>query len=362
MDETLIPLFSTREKRHASFTGDGSEYFRIWIVNLALTIATLGIYSAWAKVRRQQYFFRHTHLAGASFDYHGEPLAILKGRIIAFVLFALYLGSGLFGPLVTLGVMAAIAVVVPWLIVRSLRFQLRSTSYRGLRFQFRGRTPEAYAVFVGYGLLTLVTLGLAAPIAYRRFKQFQHGNAAYGRSSFSLDVSIGDVYRVFIAVWLGAIAVLVFVWMAVIGVAGVLALFGGAEAADDASPIAIAALAIFFVLIFVLYVTFAIGLRALFNVQMRNLLWNQTRLGDHQLGSDLDLREYIWIEITNIFLTICSLGLYRPFAQVRMAKYVVDSTWIETAGTLDEFQAADVEDANAIGDEIAGFFDFDVAF
>ena len=34
-----------------SFTGDGKEYFRIWVVNLLLTLATFGIYSAWAKVR-----------------------------------------------------------------------------------------------------------------------------------------------------------------------------------------------------------------------------------------------------------------------------------------------------------------------
>lgn len=33
------------------FRGRGGEYFRIWIVNLALSLLTLGIYSAWAKVR-----------------------------------------------------------------------------------------------------------------------------------------------------------------------------------------------------------------------------------------------------------------------------------------------------------------------
>jgi len=38
------------------FTGRGTEYFGIWIVNLLLTIITLGIYSAGAKVRRLQYF------------------------------------------------------------------------------------------------------------------------------------------------------------------------------------------------------------------------------------------------------------------------------------------------------------------
>ena len=28
-----------------AFTGSGSEYFRIWIVNIVLTVLTLGIYS-----------------------------------------------------------------------------------------------------------------------------------------------------------------------------------------------------------------------------------------------------------------------------------------------------------------------------
>jgi Zn-dependent protease with chaperone function len=46
------------------FTGKGSEYFGIWIVNLLLTILTLGFYSPWAKVRRMHYFYRNTQLAG----------------------------------------------------------------------------------------------------------------------------------------------------------------------------------------------------------------------------------------------------------------------------------------------------------
>src|SRR5690606_19467483 len=65
------------------FTGSGGEYFRIWIVNLLLSILSLGIYSAWAKVRRQRYFHRNTRLAGSAFDYHARPAAILLGRIVA---------------------------------------------------------------------------------------------------------------------------------------------------------------------------------------------------------------------------------------------------------------------------------------
>ena len=77
------------------FQGKASEYFGIWIVNLLLSLVTLGVYSAWAKVRRKKYFYNNTLIDNVAFDYHANPIAILKGRIIAFILFALYVyGKG----------------------------------------------------------------------------------------------------------------------------------------------------------------------------------------------------------------------------------------------------------------------------
>src|SRR4030088_3281076 len=87
-------------KRHpVEFTADSGEYFRIWIVNLALTIVTLGIYSAWAKVRKRRYFYGHTRIDGEAFEYRANPLAILKGRIIAFVLFVAFSIVSQYAPL-----------------------------------------------------------------------------------------------------------------------------------------------------------------------------------------------------------------------------------------------------------------------
>ena len=129
---------SQKEAQPFEFTGRGGEYFRIWIVNLALTILTLGIYSAWAKVRRLQYFYRNTALAGSSFDYHGNPLAILKGRLIAVGLLVIYNFAGAFNMALGLAVLAALLAVAPWLIQRSISFKLVNSSYRGLRFHFAG--------------------------------------------------------------------------------------------------------------------------------------------------------------------------------------------------------------------------------
>jgi uncharacterized membrane protein YjgN (DUF898 family) len=102
----------TQEQRF-SFTGNGTEYFAIWMVNLLLTILTLGIYSAWAKVRRMQYFYRNTHLNESSFDYHGNAIAILKGRLIAVALFASYSIFLQFKPLIGLSILLLIALIMP---------------------------------------------------------------------------------------------------------------------------------------------------------------------------------------------------------------------------------------------------------
>ena len=77
-------------KGKVSFHGKASEFFSIWIVNLLLSIVTLGIYSAWAKVRTNRYFYGNTDIDGHRFSYLANPLQILKGRIIAVCLFASY--------------------------------------------------------------------------------------------------------------------------------------------------------------------------------------------------------------------------------------------------------------------------------
>ncbi|MBQ5946610.1 DUF898 family protein [Massilia sp. ST3] len=121
------------------FTGSGQEYFRIWVVNLLLSLVTLGIYSAWAKVRRLQYFDRNTRLAGACFDFRGDPKAVLRGRLLALVLLAGYHYA--FGFSVAFGVVVvgAILAALPYLMRGALRFRLANTVPRLVAGLFRLR-------------------------------------------------------------------------------------------------------------------------------------------------------------------------------------------------------------------------------
>ena len=64
------------------FLGTGSEYFPSGS-STAADDRDAGYLPAWAKVRRLKYMYRNTQIANSSFDYHGSPIAILKGRLIA---------------------------------------------------------------------------------------------------------------------------------------------------------------------------------------------------------------------------------------------------------------------------------------
>ncbi|WP_419905223.1 DUF898 family protein [Kiloniella sp.] len=72
------------------FSGNANEWFGIWIVNLLLSIMTIGIYSAWAKVRRRKYFANHTYVADRNFDYHATGKQILIGRLIIIGVYILF--------------------------------------------------------------------------------------------------------------------------------------------------------------------------------------------------------------------------------------------------------------------------------
>src|SRR5262249_22373207 len=132
-----------RQVTAPTFTGCGSEYFRIWVVNLLLTLVTLGVYSAWAKVRKARYFRQNTRLDGHVFDYHGRPIAILRGRLVAVVLFAAYAWAFKFSNVAGLLTVTMLCAVGPWLFLRAQQFSLGNTSFRGLRFGFRARTRDA---------------------------------------------------------------------------------------------------------------------------------------------------------------------------------------------------------------------------
>lgn len=92
---------------------------------------------------------------------------------------------------VTVFVLAALALLMLWLLRNSFRFRLYNTSWRGTRFHFRGTVGRAYRVFLLNGFLTLITLYILLPFAHQRLKAYQHDNTRFGRTQCSFHARAG---------------------------------------------------------------------------------------------------------------------------------------------------------------------------
>ena len=358
--EEVRPLVRDPPVSHpVEFTGTGAEYFRIWIVNLALTVVTLGIFSAWAKVRRTQFFYRHTRVAGAGFDYHANPIVLLKGRLVALGLFGLYSSMGYVGTSLTVVIVIVLATLLPWLLGRSLRFRLHNTSYRGLRFRFHGTTKQAYWVFLGLPVLTLLTLALLGPLWHHRLKNYQFSHAAYGSTRFTFNTPVGSFYaaHVLSTVIFGGIVMAA----AILAVAVTAAIgFGSGEAplGEGGEP----NMAFVLPIIAVGYMIGIAAGQAVTGGRLQNAIWNYTTLGESTFISSVKSRRLFWILLTNLLGTVATLGMYRPFAQVRLARYYASSMTVVQVGALNVFAAEDGDDVAATGEETADLFDFDIGF
>jgi len=341
----------TQEHRF-SFSGTGSEYFRIWIVNLVLSILTLGIYSAWAKVRRMQYFYRNTRLNESSFDYHGKAIAILKGRLIAVTLFASYYIFIKVMPLLGLAIGLLIASVMPYLLVISFRFRLYNSSYRGLRFGFAGSIKSAYVTFLALPIATLFTLYLLAPFTHQRIKAYQHNNSRFGQSAFSFNAGAGGFYAIYI------FAFLQFIVIASLLAFGAFSMFKGHTANASRETMVL----LFVLAVYALLIVASLLIVPYFISRIQNLVWNHTELGKHRFESSLSARGLAWIIFSNFILIVMTIGLFKPFADIRMARYRIEHMALIPAGNIDEFIASEQQQVSAAGTETAEIFDLDIGF
>ncbi len=352
-----------------SFTGDGKEYFRIWVVNLLLTLATLGIYSAWAKVRRLQYFDRNTHLAGATFDFHGNPKAVLVGRLMSVVLLAAYHYAFGFSTTFGLAVIAALLLAFPYLMRGALRFRLGNTTYRGLRLGFDGSVGQAYLAWLPPALAFLLPgvllalyptqpgwaaavlpLYLAWPLMHARIRRFQHAHLLFGDQHSTYALRARRFYRPYLVA--GALALLV------VFATGAVTAFVGIAAGAGKIGAQVAAL---FTSVAAVYVVYLLA-GPYMVVRVSNMAWSHTAFPGIRFRSTLPARGFMKLQTKNALLTILTLGLYRPFAVVKVYRFRLAHMHIEVDGDIETAAHMANRRGGAAGDGAADGFGIDLSW
>lgn len=296
-----------------AFTGSGAEYCRIWFVNLLLTLATLGIYSAWAKVSSRQYLYQHTLLDGVPFEYLAGPLPILRGQIAVMAGCVATALAADFSYLAAALMAAVLLVPLARLVVGALAFQAHNSAYRNVRCSFRGTSAEAARAYLGWPLLALLSLGALAPQALQRQQAFFWGRRYYGSRAFACSAEPAD-------------------YIAPIAVATCIALPGGLASYFLLDIAMAAALAV----ALVTYVAAA----ACFAAQRDIIGFNSISLGDYRCRAQLGLRPYAVLLAQNTLGIVFTLGLYTPLARVRRARYLCDHMRVLAAADTDDFIAA----------------------
>jgi uncharacterized membrane protein YjgN (DUF898 family) len=351
-----------------SFTGNAKEYFRIWVVNLFLSIITLGIYSPWAKVRKKRYIYGNTWVADANFDYHGNPIAILKGRIVAVLALVAYNVGGHFVPRLGTLILLVLMVAAPWLVVRTFQFNAVNSSYRNLRFHFHGHYREGLGAIAPLLLSPLVAFLLPEvapgqvpkdwkdfsalllpslpivifyPYVVGAIKRFQVRRSTFGSAPFASSLRIRSFYLIYL--------------LNILVVLGVSIVAGIVMAAGMFVPgVGWAMVALGYMFIFAVSLGYT-------RSRVANVTFNATTLAGAHFVSRISAIKLGWIYFVNLLAMAVSFGLLVPWAVTRTARYRASCLLLECPGDLDTFAAQAALAVGATGEELGDFLDLDLS-
>ncbi|EIF3178344.1 DUF898 domain-containing protein, partial [Vibrio vulnificus] len=369
----------------------GGEFFGIWIVNILLSVITLGIYSAWAKVRTKRYFYGNTFIAGDNFEYHAQPMQLLKGRLVALALVLIWVVANSFFPLASLVLFALFYVALPWLLWSNARFDSAMTSYRNVHFAFNGSLKEAYMSILGRGLASLLIIAIYIAIVVASanasamvatllgfgtlvlmfvlyawvvagIHQYFASGYQYGDWKFVAKIETGFFLKTYCKAmligFLTAVAFMIVMGTFVLG-SDIMNIFAGEvdllEGKGDF---------VYVVLTYLVTITMSLGITAYTTTRIRNYVFSRlTATAETQSETEFRFTstfgawDYMSLIVTNFLLQVITLGLARPWVMVRTSRYVASHTGV--IGDMDTLKATDQDSAvkNAISDEVAQAFD-----
>lgn len=379
------------------FTGSGGEFFRVWIVNVLLTIVTLGFYTPFARRRTAQYFFGHTEVAGSPLEFAAQQRKMVLGFLVLVGLVIIRNLAAQTGQDTTLALlMLAGAALAPYFWASAMRFRLSATRWRGLRLQFKPTWFEVYraswpvfvialtwiAVTFTFGALAdlpapspgraprlphvpavvwlLVGTGFVVSILCVVRLEFNY------KSLLVLRANIGDesgrwkpVYTDFVRIWLATIGVFV-VSLAVIAAVFAGLFFGLAGATGLRGAQADSWRVVAFFVLLPLGTLFAIVIgsspaRAYREARMFQLVWNNVGVSRiARFKCDLGPWRYVALRVRNVLLALVTLGFWRPFARVSEHRMKTESVTLHVKGGLDQLAGRLAQQQQGgIGDAIA---------
>jgi uncharacterized membrane protein YjgN (DUF898 family) len=304
---------------HLKYHGTGESLFGMVIVNGLLTMLTLGIYSFWAKNKVREFHYSHTELDGDRFAYHGTGGELFTGALKASgILFLLAIAVaivsftfGRFGlsqeqssVLVTVLFYVAFALLLIVAVHGARRYRMSRSSWRGIRFSYRGHLGAFFGMMVRGTVLTILSLTLYSPYFQNQRRAFLVNNTRFGSEPFMYEADGRELFGQYVKALLLTIPTLGLYW-------------------------------------------------AWYAAFRHRYFWGNTTMRGARFRSSVTGQRLLVLHLTNALLVLVTLGIGTPWAVVRMHDFWCDN--VNLQGTVD--WATIEQRAQAVGSTGEGLAD-----
>lgn len=349
-----------------AFHGLGGSLFGIHVVNIFLTLLTMGVYFFWGKSRVRNYLYGQTEFSGDRFAYHGTGRELFIGFLKAAVIFGAI--SALFqaGPLLPGGIVVKIAAIltayallltfIPVAMVGSRRYRFSRTSWRGIRFSFRGKMAEFIKLFIRGTFLTLFTAGIYYPFFLTKQYAFMANDSYFGNRQFSFDGNGKDIFGVYLkafAIWI--------IWSVVLGTALPLVLISAGVAGEAALASKKSAVIVAAGGVILMTGMIVLGLKTFLTAKRQSYFWNHTTIDAARFHCTINFMPLLILTLTNFFILIFTLGFGWSWTAARKARFYMSNIRLEGAFDPRAIQQ-EAQSASPTGDALEGLLDVDVGF
>jgi uncharacterized membrane protein YjgN (DUF898 family) len=183
-----VPLHPPPVPGEVWFAGDRGEFRRLVTRGAALELITFGFYRFWLATDIRRHLWSNTVIEGDAVEYTGRARELLIGFLFAIAIllpiYLLYFLVGLeverFKAFASAPLFLFFYLFGQFAIYRARRYRLTRTVWRGVRFWMSG-SGWAYSMrAAGWGLLALITLGLALPWREAALERYKMRHSYYG--------------------------------------------------------------------------------------------------------------------------------------------------------------------------------------
>jgi uncharacterized membrane protein YjgN (DUF898 family) len=171
-----------------AFTGQRGVFFRLVARGAALELVTVGFYRFWLATDIRRHLWSHTEIDGDAAEYTGRGKELLLGFLFALaILVPIYLAYLLVSIEVErvnafggLPLVLAFYAFGQFAIYRARRYRLTRTIWRGVRFWMDGSGWAYAGRALLWGVLVILTLGLALPWREAAMERYKMRHSHYG--------------------------------------------------------------------------------------------------------------------------------------------------------------------------------------